>query len=136
MSRLVRHRWPLFLVLVLIIIQIGWAAGPTEDAANRQRRLGGEPNDALIEQIRVEILEGVEPYLLQGPWQRERMKFYLAVLSFCIGGLFIVMLLVSIVRGYRMSRVRGGVGRRGEKTPFVDAWAEHRLPDQMEGPES
>jgi len=66
--------------------------------------------------------------------QRQWLRLSLAVLLLFVVMMFLLMLALSLLRQARRRRKRLGLGRRGERTEYIDAWASYRLKDDPTAP--
>ena len=60
---------------------------------------------------------------------RERGVLYAWGLAVVLGGLFVVLLTVTMARSGRFFRRRHRIGVKEKPTEYVDAWSQHRLKD-------
>ena len=100
-------------------------AGPvfSDDTSNDQQTNIVTHNKATQE---VEITQDKKSPQQQ---EKDRMKLGLVILFFGIAGLFIMLLLITVIRISRLRKKRLGIGKREKRTEYIDAWSQYRLKD-------
>ena len=65
--------------------------------------------------------------------ERVRLKKVMMVTIFLMVVFFLFVFLITMLRVSRFHKRRMGLGRRGQKTKYVDAWSQYRLKDEPQG---
>ncbi len=68
--------------------------------------------------------------------QQQVFKRMMPLVIVLLAGIFCLLLLWALLRGWRRQRRMAGIGRKATPTEYVDAWSRHQLNDtEIEGPD-